>query len=120
MTSANAKDSAPVKETNALLDGQSYLESLRDGREVYIYGERDQPLHDSTHSESPRPTAAYAPADGAARPQLFVFPCGPEPRFLVAAAALLGFAVAFAPGYHRRGDGAQSNASGPMTDGGSE
>lgn len=32
--------SAPPAKIDALLDGKAYLESLRDGREVYIYGER--------------------------------------------------------------------------------
>ena len=32
--------SAPAAKVDALLGGKAYLESLRDGREVYIYGER--------------------------------------------------------------------------------
>lgn len=32
--------STPTAKIDALLDGKAYLESLRDGREVYIYGER--------------------------------------------------------------------------------
>ncbi len=34
------RDVDEVRETNDLMTGQSYLESLRDGREIYIYGER--------------------------------------------------------------------------------
>ncbi len=36
--------------TDALMDGQEYLESLRDGREVYIYGERIKDV--TTHPSS--------------------------------------------------------------------
>lgn len=37
---SNVGGSAPTAKIDALLDGKAYLESLRDGREVYIYGER--------------------------------------------------------------------------------
>ena len=61
MTATDTATAGPGAATVTLpFTGEEYLESLRDGREIWIYGERVQDVTDAPGVPQPRPDARAA------------------------------------------------------------